>query len=102
MLSHSVVSDSETPWTVAHQTPLSMEILHGQEYWSGLSFPSPYEYRETAISKLHGKSKPKNSRYRHKREKSYPKPPLKIDIKSQKMRRKEERKEKAIQNIQNN
>ena len=27
MLSRSVVSDSATPWTVAHQTPLSMEIL---------------------------------------------------------------------------
>ena len=29
-----------TPWTVAHQAPLSMEFS-GQEYWSGLSFPSP-------------------------------------------------------------
>ena len=28
-----------TPWTVAHQTPLSMEFS-GQEYWSGLPFPS--------------------------------------------------------------
>ena len=27
-------------WTVAHQTPLSMEFSR-QEYWSGLSFPSP-------------------------------------------------------------
>ena len=30
----------ETPWTVAHQAPLSME-LHRKEYWSGLTFPSP-------------------------------------------------------------
>ena len=30
-----------TPWTiVAHQAPLSMEFS-SQEYWSGLSFPSP-------------------------------------------------------------
>ena len=28
-----------TPWTVAHQTPLSMEFSR-QEYWSGLPFPS--------------------------------------------------------------
>ena len=29
-----------TSWTAAHQTPLSMGFLR-QEYWSGLSFPSP-------------------------------------------------------------
>ena len=29
-----------TPWTVAYQTPLSMEFSR-QEYWSGLPFPSP-------------------------------------------------------------
>ena len=28
------------PWTVAHQTPLSMGFPR-QEYWSGLQFPSP-------------------------------------------------------------
>ena len=28
------------PWTVAHQAPLSMGFSR-QEYWSGLSFPSP-------------------------------------------------------------
>ena len=28
------------PWTVAHQTPLSMGLSR-QEYWSGLPFPSP-------------------------------------------------------------
>ena len=36
----SVVSDSETPWTAAHQAPLSMEFSR-QEYWSGLPFPFP-------------------------------------------------------------
>jgi len=29
-----------TPWTVAHQAPLSMEFSR-QEYWSGLPCPSP-------------------------------------------------------------
>ena len=29
-----------TPWTVACQDPLSMKISR-QEYWSGLSYPSP-------------------------------------------------------------
>ena len=33
-VTHSVVSDSATPWTVAHQAPLSM-ALSRQEYWSG-------------------------------------------------------------------
>ena len=39
-LSHSVVSDWATPWTVAHQAPLSMGFSR-QEYWSGLPYPSP-------------------------------------------------------------
>ena len=43
--SYSVLSDSlrphvATPWTVAHQAPLSLEFSR-QEYWSGLPFPSP-------------------------------------------------------------
>ena len=29
-----------TPWTAAHQAPLSMKFSI-QEYWSGLPFPSP-------------------------------------------------------------
>ena len=36
----SCVQLLETPWTVAHQAPLSMGFLR-QEYWSGLPFPSP-------------------------------------------------------------
>ena len=31
---------SATPWTVAHQAPLSMEFSR-QEYWNGLPLPSP-------------------------------------------------------------
>ena len=34
------MSDSVTPWTVAHHAPLSMGFSR-QEYWSGLSFPPP-------------------------------------------------------------
>ena len=30
----------ETPWTAAHQTPLSMGFYR-QEYWSGQPFPPP-------------------------------------------------------------
>ena len=41
MLSHfSCVQLFVTPWTVAHQAPLSMGFSR-QEYWSGLPFPSP-------------------------------------------------------------
>ena len=39
-VSHSVVSDFVTPWTVAHQASLFMEFSR-QEYRSGWPFPSP-------------------------------------------------------------
>jgi len=39
-LCHSVMSNSATPWSIAHQAPLSMGFSR-QEYWSGLPFPSP-------------------------------------------------------------
>ena len=39
-ISHSVVSDSVTPWTVACQAPLSIEFSR-QESWNGLPFPPP-------------------------------------------------------------
>ena len=38
----------ETPWTVAHQAPLSMGFPR-QEYWSGLPFPSPGDLPNPAI-----------------------------------------------------
>ena len=38
LLSHVLLF--ETPWTVAHQAPPSIEFSR-QEYWSGLPFPSP-------------------------------------------------------------
>ena len=44
VLSHfSRVRIFVTPWTVALQAPLSVG-LSGQEYWSGLPFPSPIVY----------------------------------------------------------
>ena len=45
---HSVVSDSVTPWTIAGQAPLSMGFSR-QEYWSGLSFPSPRDLPDGRI-----------------------------------------------------
>ena len=37
-VSHSVMSDSVTLWTIACQASLSIEFSR-QEYWSGLPFP---------------------------------------------------------------
>ena len=37
-----------TPWTAAHQAPLSMGF-HRQEYWSGLPFPSPGDLPDPGI-----------------------------------------------------
>ena len=37
-----------TPWTVARQAPLSMGLSR-QEYWSGLSFPSPEDLSNPGI-----------------------------------------------------
>ena len=48
----SVVSDSETPWTVACQAPLSMEFSR-QEYWSRLPFPTPGDLPNPGINQLY-------------------------------------------------
>ena len=47
-VSHSVVSDSATPWTVACQAPLSVGFSR-QEHWSGLPFPSPGDLPDSGI-----------------------------------------------------
>ena len=44
----SCVQLFETPWTVAHQAPLSMEFSR-QEYWSGLPFPPPGDLPNSEI-----------------------------------------------------
>ena len=38
----------ETPWTATCQAPLSMGFS-GQEYWSGLPFPSPGDLPDAEI-----------------------------------------------------
>ena len=48
MLLCSVMSNSVTPWTVAHPAPLSMEFSR-QEYWNGLPFPSPGDLLDPGI-----------------------------------------------------
>ena len=45
---HSVMSDSATPWTAAHQARLSMEFSR-QEYWSGEPFPTPEDLPDPGI-----------------------------------------------------
>ena len=40
-----------TPWTVAHQAPLSMGFSR-QEYWSGFPFPSPEDLSDPGIDPL--------------------------------------------------
>ena len=48
VLSCSVVSDSVTPWTVAHQVPVSM-VFPRQEYWNGSPFPLPGDLLDSGI-----------------------------------------------------
>ena len=40
-----------TPWTVAHQPPLTMRFSR-QEYWSGLSGPPPEELPNPGIKPM--------------------------------------------------
>ena len=50
VLSHfSFVQLFATPWTVAQQSPLSMGYSR-QEYWSGLSYPSPEDLPDTGLN----------------------------------------------------
>ena len=48
MKSLSCVQLFATPWTVAHQAPLSMGFSR-QEYWSGVPFPSPGDLSDPGI-----------------------------------------------------
>ena len=47
-ISHSVMSDSVTPWTLAHQAPLPVGFSR-PESWSGLLFPSPGDLPNTGL-----------------------------------------------------
>ena len=40
-----------TPWTVAHQAPLSMGFPR-KEYWSRLPFPSPGDFPDPGIESV--------------------------------------------------
>ena len=44
----SIMSDSATSWTIAHQSPLSLGFPR-QEYWSGLPFLSPGDVPDPGI-----------------------------------------------------
>ena len=44
----SVVSDSVTPWTTAHQTPLSLGFSR-PDCWRGLPFPSPGDLSDPGV-----------------------------------------------------
>ena len=44
----SVISDSATLQSIAHQAPLSVEFPR-QDYWSGLPFPTPGDYPDPGI-----------------------------------------------------
>ena len=48
VFSHSAVSDSASPWTVAGQSPLSIAFSR-QEYWSGLPFLPPGDLPDSGI-----------------------------------------------------
>ena len=60
-----------TPWTVAHQAPLSMESSR-QEYWSGLPFHSPGDFPNPGIepvsADLQADSLPSEPEFFHKEE----------------------------------
>ena len=42
-------STPATPWTIAHQAPLSVGFSR-QEYWSGLLLPSPGDLPDPGIA----------------------------------------------------
>ena len=61
-VSCSVMSDSATSWTLPRQAPLSMEFSR-QEYWSGLTFPSPMHESEEwkwRMERIHSSGDPPN------------------------------------------
>ena len=51
----SLVQLYATPWTAAHQTPLSVGLSR-QEYWNGLPFPSSGDLPDPGIEPMSLKS----------------------------------------------
>ena len=63
MLSHSsCVQLFATPWTIAHQAPLSMGFFR-QGYWSGLPCPPPGDLPDSGIKPTSLKSSPLAARF---------------------------------------
>ena len=56
------MSDWGTPWTMAHQVPLSMGFPR-QEYWSGLPFPTPGDLPDPGIKHAYFTSPPLPGRF---------------------------------------
>ena len=48
LFSYSLIPTFATPWTAAHQAPLSMGFSR-QEYWSGLPCPPPWDLPDPGI-----------------------------------------------------
>ena len=64
-VNRSVMSDSSvTPWTVAHQAPLSMEFSR-QESWRRLPFPSPGDLPNKNVTGNKSKSVKINESFRN-------------------------------------
>ena len=55
----SPVQPPATPWTLAHQAPLSMMGLSRQEYWSGLPFSPPGDLPYPGIKSMSPVSPPR-------------------------------------------
>ena len=49
MRMHSVMSNSATPWTIAHQAPPLSMGFSKQQYWSGLPCPPPRDLLNPGI-----------------------------------------------------
>ena len=65
MLNHfSRVQLFATPWTVACQAPLSIELSR-QEYWNGLPFPTPGDLPNSGIKPVSPGRKEDSSPLRH-------------------------------------
>ena len=64
-VSRSVTSNSSvTPWTVAHQAPLSMEFSR-QESWRRVPFPSPGDLPNKNVTGNKSKSVKINESFRN-------------------------------------
>ena len=61
---------SETPWTAAHQAPLSMGFSR-QEYWSGVPLPSPSAMADRNITMTSGSQNTLEKHLKHPRRNNF-------------------------------